>query len=358
MFVDDTYSQHALFVTSKHTSTVYTLTGSLGRVADAQWLKTCETIRKCSPAVGPLGEGRSYVEGNYLLSSPNSLPGMEEYSTSTSANSGPALSLSTSVSTAVEPQARPITLNPPSDVLEKIAEELRASLSPPSPAALSSDSRSVKGPNASSTSLGATVEIPATTTDQSQQDSIPKDKEKSDSNNQAQEINSKPPPAITSAPDPPHEQGVSTSTDTTESMKQSMVASQSSASSPVSASQNKVTSSPPRIPTPPDLVPTALFEPSHTLARTPLASSPRQNEPPPQRDTASSKATPISMPQANTSNETRQNPRSPPPVSGRISYEGKPVGRTMSIDSTTSNGSLVAAMRDYYADRAVSILAS
>lgn len=67
-------SNHALLVTQQHTSTTYSVAASLSRVADAEWVRTCESIRRFSPSIGPLGEWRALCEGAWIGPLPDDLP--------------------------------------------------------------------------------------------------------------------------------------------------------------------------------------------------------------------------------------------------------------------------------------------
>lgn len=65
---------HALLVTQQHTSTTYSIAACLSRVADAEWVRSCESIRRFSPSIGPLGEWRALCEGAWTGPLPNDLP--------------------------------------------------------------------------------------------------------------------------------------------------------------------------------------------------------------------------------------------------------------------------------------------
>ncbi|KAJ7756485.1 hypothetical protein DFH07DRAFT_820739 [Mycena maculata] len=56
---------HTLQVTQRHTATTYSVAACVSRVADAEWLRTCEGVRRFSPTIGPLGEWRSLCEGGW-----------------------------------------------------------------------------------------------------------------------------------------------------------------------------------------------------------------------------------------------------------------------------------------------------
>ncbi|KAJ7274345.1 hypothetical protein B0H12DRAFT_1088260 [Mycena haematopus] len=64
---------HTLQVTQRHTSTTYSVAACVSRVADAEWLRTCEGVRRVSPSIGPLGEWRALCEGGWTGPLPPSL---------------------------------------------------------------------------------------------------------------------------------------------------------------------------------------------------------------------------------------------------------------------------------------------
>ncbi|KAG1739204.1 uncharacterized protein EDB91DRAFT_1053950 [Suillus paluster] len=65
---------HTLLVTQQHTSTTYSIAACLSRVADAEWARTCESIRRFSPSIGPLEEWRVLCEGAWTGPLPDDLP--------------------------------------------------------------------------------------------------------------------------------------------------------------------------------------------------------------------------------------------------------------------------------------------
>ncbi|KAH9481393.1 hypothetical protein JR316_0005919 [Psilocybe cubensis] len=65
---------HALNVTQKHLAITYNVAASLSRLADTEWQKSCECIRKFSPAIGPLGQWRALCEGGWTGPIPGDLP--------------------------------------------------------------------------------------------------------------------------------------------------------------------------------------------------------------------------------------------------------------------------------------------
>ncbi|KAI0364323.1 hypothetical protein BV20DRAFT_974598 [Pilatotrama ljubarskyi] len=82
---------HALLVTQRHSSTMYNLAASLSRVADAEWARGCESVRRFSPTVGPLGQWKALCEGGWSGAMPSDLPevgGVNEQSEEPSSPSG------------------------------------------------------------------------------------------------------------------------------------------------------------------------------------------------------------------------------------------------------------------------------
>ncbi|KAI0353783.1 hypothetical protein OH77DRAFT_1512591 [Trametes cingulata] len=65
---------HALLVTQRHSSTMYNLAASFSRVADAEWARGCESVRRFSPTIGALGQWRALCEGGWSGSIPPDLP--------------------------------------------------------------------------------------------------------------------------------------------------------------------------------------------------------------------------------------------------------------------------------------------
>lgn len=63
-----------MHVTQRQTSTNYSVAACVSRVADAQWLRTCEGVRRFSPVVGQLGEWRALCEGGWTGPIPKDLP--------------------------------------------------------------------------------------------------------------------------------------------------------------------------------------------------------------------------------------------------------------------------------------------
>ncbi|KAF8968174.1 hypothetical protein BDZ97DRAFT_1755568 [Flammula alnicola] len=65
---------HALNVTQRHTTTTYNVAACLSRLADSEWQKSCECVRRFSPTVGPLGQWKALCEGGWTGPVPSDLP--------------------------------------------------------------------------------------------------------------------------------------------------------------------------------------------------------------------------------------------------------------------------------------------
>lgn len=63
-------SNHALFVTQRHTATLYSVTSSIARAADAEWARACDCVRRFAPVIGRIGECRAYLEGGWTAGVP------------------------------------------------------------------------------------------------------------------------------------------------------------------------------------------------------------------------------------------------------------------------------------------------
>lgn len=72
-------SNHGLAVMHKQISTMYSLASHVSRVADAEWQRACESVRRFSPTVGQLGEWRAHCEGGYSSATiPDDLPDVDD----------------------------------------------------------------------------------------------------------------------------------------------------------------------------------------------------------------------------------------------------------------------------------------
>ncbi|KAI9574029.1 hypothetical protein HD554DRAFT_2012743 [Boletus coccyginus] len=65
---------HAIHVTQQNTLVTFNVAASLSRIADAEWTRSCECVRRISPTIGSLGEWRSLCEGAWTGSLPGGLP--------------------------------------------------------------------------------------------------------------------------------------------------------------------------------------------------------------------------------------------------------------------------------------------
>jgi len=68
------FSNHAVNVNQKHSMTVYSVASSLSRLADTEWQKSCECVRRFSPVIGPLGQWKALCEGGWTGPIPTDLP--------------------------------------------------------------------------------------------------------------------------------------------------------------------------------------------------------------------------------------------------------------------------------------------
>ncbi|KAI0077308.1 hypothetical protein K474DRAFT_1661940 [Panus rudis PR-1116 ss-1] len=57
---------HSLNISKRHTEALYTVASSLARVADGEWHRTCEGVKRFSPTIGQLGEWRALCEGGWM----------------------------------------------------------------------------------------------------------------------------------------------------------------------------------------------------------------------------------------------------------------------------------------------------
>jgi hypothetical protein len=64
-------------VTQRHISTTCNVASCVARVADAEWLRHCEGVRRSAPSIGQLGEWRSLCEGEWTGHLPPDLPNVD-----------------------------------------------------------------------------------------------------------------------------------------------------------------------------------------------------------------------------------------------------------------------------------------
>jgi hypothetical protein len=74
MCSDKCFSDHAVNISQRHTNTIYNVAACLARLADFEWQKSCECVRRFSPTIGPLGNFRSLCEGGWSKPIPPDLP--------------------------------------------------------------------------------------------------------------------------------------------------------------------------------------------------------------------------------------------------------------------------------------------
>jgi len=67
-------SNHSNSVAQKHAAVTCSVSSSLARIADAEWARCCESVRKSSPQIGSLGEWRSLCDGGWMGKIPDDLP--------------------------------------------------------------------------------------------------------------------------------------------------------------------------------------------------------------------------------------------------------------------------------------------
>ncbi|KIM84097.1 hypothetical protein PILCRDRAFT_818398 [Piloderma croceum F 1598] len=79
---------HALLVTQKHISTTYYVAACLSRIADTEWVRSCEEVRRFSATIGQLGQWRALCEGAWTGSIPQDLPDLDEAHTQSSSGPG------------------------------------------------------------------------------------------------------------------------------------------------------------------------------------------------------------------------------------------------------------------------------
>ena len=70
-------SNHALQMTRRHTTTTYKVAAFVSRMADAEWLRTCEAVRRFATPIGQLGEWRTLCEGGWTGAIPQDLPALD-----------------------------------------------------------------------------------------------------------------------------------------------------------------------------------------------------------------------------------------------------------------------------------------
>ena len=64
-------------MTQRQSATTYSVAGCLARIADAEWLRSCEGVRRFAPTIGYLGEWRALCEGGWTGARPSDLPDVD-----------------------------------------------------------------------------------------------------------------------------------------------------------------------------------------------------------------------------------------------------------------------------------------
>ncbi|KAL4064444.1 hypothetical protein V8B97DRAFT_332494 [Scleroderma yunnanense] len=94
---------HAVFVAQRHASTVFCVAGCLSRIADAEWVRTCESMRRFAPTIGPLGEWRALCEGAWTGPLPDDLPEAPDMLSTHGHNVSPNQTMTTAVGCTISP---------------------------------------------------------------------------------------------------------------------------------------------------------------------------------------------------------------------------------------------------------------
>lgn len=69
---------HALSVSQKNAAVTFQVAATLSRVAEAEWLRSAERIRRFSPLIGQLGEWKALCEGGWTGPIPGDLPDVDQ----------------------------------------------------------------------------------------------------------------------------------------------------------------------------------------------------------------------------------------------------------------------------------------
>ena len=84
-------SNHSNFVAQKQAAVTCSVSSTLARIADAEWGRYCENVRKSSPHIGNLGEWRSLCDGGWVGKVPDDLPDIDTVTTGPSLAPLPAV---------------------------------------------------------------------------------------------------------------------------------------------------------------------------------------------------------------------------------------------------------------------------
>jgi len=70
-------SDHSNLVAQRHATVSCSVSSSLAKIADAEWVRCCESVRKSSPQIGSLGQWHSLCDGGWMGKIPDDLPDID-----------------------------------------------------------------------------------------------------------------------------------------------------------------------------------------------------------------------------------------------------------------------------------------
>ncbi|KAH9999186.1 hypothetical protein BJV74DRAFT_949873 [Russula compacta] len=76
--ISQTKYDHALAVSQRNSAVTFQVAATLSRVAEAEWLRTAEGLRRFSPLIGQLGEWKALCEGGWTGPVPGDLPDINQ----------------------------------------------------------------------------------------------------------------------------------------------------------------------------------------------------------------------------------------------------------------------------------------
>ena len=82
------HNHQLISITRQHILTTYGVAACLARIADVEWLRVCESLRRFSPTIGPLGEWRALCEGGWERPLPHELPDIDAIEAQDQLNAG------------------------------------------------------------------------------------------------------------------------------------------------------------------------------------------------------------------------------------------------------------------------------
>ncbi len=65
-------------MSQKNSAVTFQVAATLSRVAEAEWLRTAEGLRRFSPLIGQLGEWKAFCEGGWTGPVPGDLPDVSQ----------------------------------------------------------------------------------------------------------------------------------------------------------------------------------------------------------------------------------------------------------------------------------------